>query len=140
MRLLIPDGKIETAARASGLSTSLIYQERRPHGDELNKTGTRNTIDRLDIFCDLALSWNKEAVALVAERYAAKHQNAIVAPENVTVATLLDVLGKVSKETGEAIAALASRQSINRCAVEVAQAKEIFELALRIVAALETQV
>lgn len=138
MRLLIPEKKVKDVAQFTNLQPSLLYQERREAGKALNQTGTRNTIDRLDLFCEFALGHNPEAVRIVGERYLSMYQNYISAPpENVTVNDLLAILGEAGRECGEAVAALANRQSISKCTVEVAQAKEALERALQIVAALE---
>lgn len=137
MRLLIPEGEVEKYAKASGLSKSLLYQERREYGKADHQTGTRNTIDRLDIFTDLALSNSPHLVLLVGERYLNKYKHHFQPRQKVSVTDLLVELGEVSRECGEAVAALASRKSIKKCSVEVAQAKERLEHALAMVAALE---
>lgn len=138
MRLLIPDNKVKDVAQFTNLHTSLLYQERREAGKALNQTGTRNTIDRLDLFCEYALGHNPEAVRIVGERYVSMYQNYIsTPPETVTVNDLLVALGEAGRECGEATAVIASRQSISKCTIEVAQAKEALERALSIVAALE---
>jgi hypothetical protein len=138
MRLLIPERKVKSVAEFTGLNTSIIYQERRESGKELHQTGTRNTIDRLDLFCEYALGHNPEAVRIVGERYMKMYQHFVAPPEgDVTVNDLLTQLGEVSRECGEAVAVLASRQNINKCTVEVAQAKEALEKALIMVARLE---
>lgn len=138
MRLLIPEGKVKNVARFTGLTSSLLYQERRKSGHDLTDTGTRNTIDRLDLFCEFTLGRNPEIVRIVGERYIQMYQNYISPPTNeVTVSDLLVELGEVSRECGEAIAVLASRQSIKKCSVEVAEAKQRLERALAMVARLE---
>lgn len=137
MRMLIPDGEIEKYAKVSGLSTSLLYMERRKSGNEFNNTGTRNTIDRLDIFSELTLSRDPNIVRLVGERYLNKYNCFMQPSQSYTVLDLLGQLGEVSRECGEAVSAIAKRASIKNCAVEVAQAKAALEKALAMVAALE---
>ncbi len=140
MRHLIPDRKIKSAASFSGLNPSLIYQERREFGKGLNQTGTRNTIARLDLFCEHALGFDPDAVRIVGERYTRMYQNFVAPPDTeVSLNDLLAQLGRVSKECGEAVNALATRQKIGKCTVEVSQAKEALEKALAMVIALEEQ-
>lgn len=138
MRLLIPERKVKGVAEFTGLNSSIIYQERRESGKELHQTGTRNTIDRLDLFCEFALGFNPEAVRIIGERYTKMYQHFVSPPDgNITINDLLAQLGEVSRECGEAVAALAARKSINKCTVEVSQAKQALEKALAMVAALE---
>jgi hypothetical protein len=59
--------------------------------------------------------------------------------EDITINHLLAQLGEVSKECGEAISVIAGRQNINKCTVEVSQAKAALEKALAMVIALENQ-
>lgn len=140
MKLLIPDGKVESVAKFTRLTTSLLYQERRKSGKDLIDTGTRNTIDRLDLFCEWNLDRNPSVVQMVGERYLKMYQNHISPPSGkITVNDLLGQLGRVSKECGDAISVIASRQSIKECCVEVAQAKEALEKALAMVTALECE-
>jgi hypothetical protein len=137
MKLLIPEGKVKEVAQFTRLNTSLLYQERRPYGS-LNDTGTRNTIDRLDLFCEWNLDRDAELVRIVGERYLRMYQNHISPPiDEVTLNDLLQVLAIASKECGESISALASRQSIKNCEVEVSQAKKALEMALAIVCRLD---
>lgn len=140
MRLLIPDKKVKSVSEFTSLNTSIIYQERREAGKELNQTGTRNTIDRLDLFCEYSLGHNPQAVRIVGERYLMMYQNYVSPPESeITVNDLLAQLGRVSKECGEAVAAIAGRQSTKHCTVEVSQAKAELEKALAMVLVLENQ-
>ncbi len=140
MKLLIPEGKVESVAKFTRLNTSLLYQERRKAGKDLTDTGTRNTIDRLDLFCEWNLDRNPEVVQMVGERYLRMYQNHISPPKGeVTVCDLLGQLGEVSKECGEAISHLSKRKSIKDCHVEVAQAKAALEKALAMVMALECE-
>lgn len=140
MKLLIPEGKVKQVAVFTRLTTSILYQERRKSGLELTDTGTRNTIDRLDLFCEFNLDRNPDVVRMVGERYLAMYQNHVSPIEKeITINDLLAQLGEVSRECGEAVAALAGRQQIGKCTVEVSQAKEALEKALRMVIALENQ-
>ncbi|MCU0240672.1 MAG: hypothetical protein MUC29_14625 [Pyrinomonadaceae bacterium] len=137
MKLLIPEGKVKEVSRFTRLNTSLLYQERRPFG-EVTDTGTRNTIARLDLFCEWNLDREPELVRIVGERYLRMYQNHISPPtEEVSLNDLLKVLAIASKECGESISALASRQSIKNCEVEVNQAKKALEMALAIVSRLD---
>ena len=138
MKILIPEGKVKSVAEFTRLNSSILYQERRKSGSDLTDTGTRNTIDRLDLFCEWNLDRNPQVVQMVAERYLKMYQNHLSPPtDEITVNDLLAQLGSVSKECGEAVAALAGRHDIKKCTVEVAQAKEALEKALAMVAALE---
>lgn len=139
MRLLIPDNEIRRVSEFIGLSTSLLYQERRPFSDKPNDTGTRNTIERLDLLCEYALGRNPQAVRLIGERYLSMYHRFQTAPVEVTDADLLQVLGHAAKECGEAMFAVATRRSVKECTVEVAQAKEVLEKALKIMIALGEQ-
>lgn len=140
MKLLIPEGRVNEVAKFTRLNSSLLYQERRKSGNDLTDTGTRNTIDRLDLFCEWNLDRNPKIVQMVGERYLTMYQNHI-APltGEITINDLLKQLGKVSRECGEAVAVIAGRQSIKNCTVEVSQAKEALEKALAMVCALENQ-
>lgn len=137
MRMLIPEGAVKKYAEASGLSQSLLYQERRPSGNDFTDTGTRNTIDRLDIFTELTLSRDPNIVRLVGERYLSKYNNFMRPAQSFTVSDLLVQLGEVGRECGEAIQVLARRGNLKNCCVEVGQAKAALEKALAMVAALE---
>lgn len=137
MRLLIPDNEIRRVAEFIGLSTSLLYQERRPFQDKPNDTGTRNTIERLDLLCEYALGRNPQAVRLIGERYVSMYRRFHTSPVSVTEADLLRVLGQAAKECGEAMFCLSNGKSIKECTVEVGQAKEVLEKALEIVIALQ---
>lgn len=139
MRLLVPDNQVQKVADFTGLTRSLLYMERREAGSGHNHTGTRNTIDRLDLFCEWNLSRNPDAVRIVGERYTRMYQRYIAPVGDVSPADLIAALGSASKECGEAIAACAGQTSINECTVEVAQAKASLERALAIVTALEEQ-
>jgi hypothetical protein len=140
MRLLIPDAKVRDLSEFTGLTTSLLYMERREAGKQLHQTGTRNTIDRLDLFCEWNLSRNPDLVRIVGERYLNMHRRHI-SPVNgkVTVEALLTQLGVVARECGEAQAALSGQCSLKQCTVEVAQAKAALEAALELVTAMEEQ-
>lgn len=140
MRLLIPDNNVKDVATFTSLTASLLYMERREAGKELAHTGTRNTIDRLDLFCEYQLSRNPDAVRIVGDRYTRMYRNHI-APilGTVTLPDLIAALGTASKECGEAIAKCAGQGSIGECTVEVAQAKAALENALAIVTQLEEQ-
>ncbi len=140
MRLLVPDNKVKEVAEFTGLTPSLLYMERRESGDGLHHTGTRNTIDRLDLFCEWNLSRNPDLVRIVGERYLQMHRRhvtPVVGP--VTVNDLLNALGRVGSECGQATAAIAGQASLKECTVEVAQAKAALENALALVTALEEQ-
>lgn len=138
MKILIPEGKVKSVSQFTRLTTSILYQERRKAGTDLNDTGTRNTIARLDLFCEWNLDRNPQAVRMVGERYMRMYQNHVSPPcDEITVDDLLAQLGTVSKECGEAISVIAGRKEISKCTVEVAQAKEALEKALAMVAALE---
>ena len=138
MKILIPEGKVKSVAEFTRLTTSILYQERRRAGSDLNDTGTRNTIDRLDLFCEWNLDRNPQVVQMVGERYTKMYQNHISPPcDDITINDLLAQLGKVSKECGEAVSVLAGRQQISKCTVEVSQAKTALEKALAMVVALE---
>jgi hypothetical protein len=140
MRLLIPDAKVKDVAEFTGLTTSLLYMERRESGQDLTSTGTRNTIDRLDLFCEWILSRNPDVVRLVGERYArmySRHTSPIEG--EISVEDILRQLGLVGRECGEAISALSGKSSIRDCEVEVAQARRALENALAMVIAMEEQ-
>lgn len=137
MRLLIPDNEIRRVSEFIGLSTSLLYQERRPFQDKPNDTGTRNTIERLDLLCEYALGRNPQAVRLIGERYLSMYRNFQMPPSDASEALLLRVLGQAAKECGEAMFCLSNGKSIKDCTVEVGQAKEVLEKALEIVVALQ---
>lgn len=140
MKLLIPERKVNEVAKFTSLNPSLLYQERRKSGNSFTDTGTRNTIDRLDLFCEWNLDRNPDVVRMVGERYLRMYRHHVSAPvKNITVNDLLAQLGKVSKECGEAIAFIAARASITECTVEVSQAKAELEKALAMVQALEEQ-
>lgn len=140
MQLLIPDAKVKEVSEFTGLTTSLLYMERRSSGKKLTDTGTRNTIDRLDLFCEWILSKNPDAVRLVGERYArmyAHHTSPIEG--EISIQDLLRTLGVAGQECGQAIAALSGSSSVRQCEVEVAQARRALENALAMVIALEEQ-
>lgn len=140
MRLLIPDSKVKSVSEFTGLTTSLLYMERREAGKELRHTGTRNTIDRLDLFCEWNLSRNPDLVRIVGERYMRMHRNHVAPIDGpVTVNDLLSKLGIVGRECGQAISAIAGQTSLKQCTLEVAQAKAALEEALALVTALEEQ-
>lgn len=140
MQLLIPDLKVSEVFQFTGLKPSVLYHERRESGKDAHTTGKRNTIDRLDLFCEFALNENPEAVRIVGERYLQMYEHHMSEPiEDVTVSDLLKVLGEASRESGEAIACLGEQASVSACTVEIAQAKAKFELALRYLRALEEQ-
>ena len=138
MRMLVPDGKVKDVAEALSLSPSLIYQERRPRGDAHNHTGTRNSIARLDLISELALSHAPEAVRLLGKRYSDIYANSLgFPPQPADDKELLRVLSQTSVEVGQALSALISRASFDRCSVEVEQAVMWMERALSIVEALK---
>lgn len=140
MRLLIPDNKVKAVSQFTGLTPSLLYMERRESGTDLTHTGTRNTIDRLDLFCEWNLSRQPDLVRIVGERYLQMHRRH-VSPINgpVSLNDLLAALGKASGACGQAIAACAGQTSLKTCTVEVAEAKAALENALALVTALEEQ-
>lgn len=132
MRLLIPDGEVKDVAKFTGLSESLIYQERRHAGESFSDTGTRNTIDRLDLFCEHALDTNPQAVQMLGERYINMFFNhTSPLSGDISIRDFMRELGEVSKECGEALAALSTCESLRDCSVEVAEAKNKLEHALR---------
>lgn len=138
MKLLIPDGNVADIAQFTGLTTSLLYMERRKFGKELSDTGTRNTIARLDLMCEWNLDRTPDVVRILGQRYFSmyrRHVNPIGVEVNVD--TLLTQLGKASKEFGEAIAAISSRRSLRDCQVEVADVKRELELALEMIQLME---
>lgn len=139
MRLLIPENNVKRVAEFTGLTTSLLYMERRESGKDLTSTGTRNTIDRLDLFCEWQLSRNPDLVRIVGERYTRMHRNHVAPIGDVTVNDLLAALGIAGGECGQAIASIAGQSSLKECTVEVAQAKAALENALALVTALEEQ-
>jgi hypothetical protein len=140
MRLLIPDSKVKAVAEFTGLTQSLLYMERRESGKDLTSTGTRNTIDRLDLFCEWNLDRNPEVVRMVADRYQRMYQHHMSPIEGpVTIYDLLVQLGNLARECGEASAALAGRKSVKECTVEVAQARKALEKALALVIAMEEE-
>lgn len=134
MKLLIPDGDVKDVARFTGLNSSLLYQERRRSGKQLNDTGTRNTIDRLDLFCEFVLDTNPQVVQIVGERYLNMYRNYVEPlPTHLTLQDLLKELGEVARECGEAMAALSQCKSLKDCIVEVTEAKNKLEHTLRMV-------
>jgi hypothetical protein len=138
MKLLIPDGNVKDIAEFSGLNVSLLYMERRKSGKDLTATGTRNTIDRLDLFCEWNLDRNPDVVRLLGQRYLQMHRRHVAPLEmEVSVKTLLEQLGKASKEFGEAVATLSSGKSLRECQVEVADVKRELELALEMILQME---
>jgi hypothetical protein len=139
MKLLVPDDKVKSVSEFTGLSTSILYMERRKSGKELTDTGTRNTIDRLDLLCEFNLDRNPEVVRLVGERYLRMYRHHIAPIGEITIHDLLVQLGRVSRECGEAISALAGRKSLKECEVEVAQARRALEDALAMVTAMEEE-
>lgn len=139
MKLLVPDNKVRELHEFTGLTTSLLYMERRKSGRELTDTGTRNTIDRLDLFCEWNLDRNPEVVRMVGERYLQMYRRHTDPIGEVSVHDLLAQLGIAGRECGQAVAALAGHTSIRECTVEVAQAKAALEKALAFVTAMEEQ-
>lgn len=140
MRLLVPDNKVKSVSEFTGLTTSLLYMERREAGKLHTHTGTRNTIDRLDLFCEWNLSRSPDLVRLVGERYIRMYQRHVSPIEGeITVNDLLAKLGTAGRECGQAIAAIAGQTSLKQCTLEVAQAKTALEQALAFVTALEDQ-
>lgn len=139
MRLLVPDNKVKDVAEFTGLTPSLLYMERRPSGKDLTSTGTRNTIDRLDLFCEWQLPRNPDLVRIVGDRYTQMYHRHVAPIGEITVHDLLRQLGVVSKECGEAMAALSGQASMKECVIEVAQARKALETALQMVMALEEE-
>jgi hypothetical protein len=140
MRLLIPDGKVGEAAAALNLSTSQIYQERRKAGQSSNDTGTRNSIGRLDIVAELALSHTPHAVKLLGQRYIDLYESFLNPPTGeVTESDLRRALAAACKEVGEALAALTQNTSLLECSVEVGEAETALLRALHIVQSLKAQ-
>lgn len=140
MQLLIPDLKVNEVAQFTRLKASLLYQERRKAGKGKGDTGTRNTIDRLDLFCEFNLNDNPDVVRMVGERYLRMYENHVdPLPEDLTLSDLFQVLGELGKECGEALAFMSQRKSLSECEVEVVQAKTKLEHAFRIFAAIERQ-
>lgn len=140
MRLLIPDNQVKSVSEFTGLTQSLLYMERRESGKDLHHTGTRNTIDRLDLFCEWNLPRNPDLVRIVGERYLQMHRHhvsPITGPVNVH--DLLVALSIACKECGQANAALAGQASLKTCTIEVGQAKAALENALAILTVLEEQ-
>lgn len=138
MRLLVPDGRVKEVAEALSLSPSLIYQERRPAGRGHADTGTRNSIARLDLICELALSHTPEAVRLLGQRYTNIYAGSLGFPElPATEEELVKVLAQTTREVGEALSALIEHSSFDKASVEVEQAVMWMERALRIVEALK---
>jgi hypothetical protein len=140
MRLLVPDGKVAETAEALGLSPSLIYQERRPTGAEHTHTGTRNTIGRLDIIAELALSHSPDAVRLLGRRYFDLYRNSLdLSFVECSREELQRVLSRTSREVGEALGALIEGKSFDACSIEVEQAEMWLERALFILRRLKEQ-
>lgn len=140
MRLLVPDAKVGSVAKFTGLTPSLLYMERRPSGRDLTDTGTRNTIDRLDLFCEWNLDRNPEVVRMVGDRYRQmylRHVAPIDGP--VGVHDLMAAIADAADECGQALSALAGKQSLKKCTVEVAQAKKALEKTLALVIAMEEE-
>lgn len=140
MRLLIPDNSVRSVAEFTGLTQSLLYAERRPSGKDLTATGTRNTIDRLDLFCEWNLDRNPDVVRMVGDRFQRMYQRHVSPLEGkVSIYDLLAQLSVVTRECGEACSALAGRRSVKQCTVEVAQARRALEQALSLVIAMEEE-
>lgn len=138
MRLLIPDRLVNSVAEFTGLTPSLLYMERRPSGRDLTDTGTRNTIDRLDLFCEWNLDRNPEIVRIVGDRYLRMYRRHVAPIDGpVNVYDLLAKIACASKECGDALAALAGRTSRKNCEVEIAQARKALEDALSFLNAME---
>lgn len=140
MRLLIPKDEVKDVAAFTGLTRSLLYMERR----DKNGSGSRSTIERLDLFCEYSLKKAPLAVRIVGERYIAMYDRHVATVVDVdshpaTKADLLGQLGIVARECGQAVAALAGQSSLRECTVEVAQAKAALEKALALVTVLEEQ-
>jgi len=136
MRLLVPDGQVKEVAAALDLSPSLIYQERRPFGKSLTKTGTRNAIARLDIIAELALSHTPHAVRLLSERYLSIYTGSQVfnVPEHKgTREELLKALSQTQLAVGEGISAMINEADADDCAMKVEHATLTMQRALKIV-------
>ena len=138
MQMLIPDGEVEKYAKATGLHKNTLYGERKRSGNKFADTGNRNTVDRLDLFCELTLPRNPIIVRMLGERYLNMYNNYIDQPdEQYTKADLLRQLGRMSKEFGEAAAALSNEKTeMKDCCVEVKQAQEQLEIGLRMFASI----
>jgi hypothetical protein len=140
MRLLIPEGRVDEASTALNLSRSLIYQERRKVGDSHIDTGTRNSIARLDIIAELALSHTPHAVRLLGQRYIDLYENFLNPhDEAITEDDLRRALATACKEVGEALAALTEHTSILECSVEVGEAETALLRALHLVQSLKSK-
>jgi hypothetical protein len=136
MRLLVPDGKVKEVAEALDLSPSLIYQERRPFGKSLTKTGTRNAIARLDIITELALSHTPQAVRLLGQRYQniyTASQVFNVPEQKATREELLKALSQTQLAVGEVISAMINEADADDCAMRVEHATLTMQRALKIV-------
>lgn len=140
MRLLVADNSVKAVSEFTGLTQSLLYAERRESGKGLTATGTRNTIDRLDLFCEFNLDRNPAVVRLVADRYARMYQRHVNPIEpGTTIYDLMAAIAKANGECGQALAALAGQKSLKECTVEIAEARQALEKALAIVTALEEE-
>jgi hypothetical protein len=141
MKLLIPENEVKAVSDFTGLNSSILYMERRESGEDVNSTGTRNTIDRLDLFCRWNLDRkNGDVVRLLADRYLRMYEQGINGPVPVPKKKdLLLQIGVAARQCGEAISALAGRKSLKDCEVEVAQARKALEHALAMVTAMEEQ-
>ena len=123
MRRLVPDGKVKQIAEALHVSQSLVYQERKPHGPDLGQNGTRNSIGRLDLIAEEALSWAPEAVRMLGQRYLDIYAHAVVVSvPKPDEQDLRKVLAQTYIEVGHAMAALTEGEDIDQCEVEVEQA------------------
>lgn len=120
MRLLVPDGKVKETSEALHISTSLMYQERKPVGPAFGQNGTRNSIGRLDTIAELALSHAPEAVRMLGQRFIDIYTRAIVLPRpKPNKCDLRQVLAQTYLEVGQAMAALTEADDPDKCAVAV---------------------
>lgn len=123
MRLLVPDGKVKETAEALHISTSQVYQERKGHGPGFGQNGTRNSIGRLDVVAEMALSHAPEAVRMLGQRYFDIYVHAVVISRpKPDEQDLRKVLAQTYIEVGHAMAAMTEGEDIDRCEVEVEQA------------------
>lgn len=140
MRLLVPDGKVKEVAEALDLSPSLLYQERRPAGKSHTNTGTRNTIARLDIIAEMAISYAPHTVRLLGQRYFdiyAASQFVALLEHKATKEELFKALAQTASAVGEVIAAMAEPGDPDDCAVKVERAALSMQRALKIVEAMK---
>jgi len=133
MRLLVPEGRVKEVAKLTGISSSLLYQERRPAGEAITDTGTRNSIGRLDIICELALSHNPEAVRMLGQRYLDVYASMLgFPPQKGTKEELDRVTAQASQSIGQAIADLVRGADFSTCSISVEKAVLNLQRALKV--------